>query len=308
MNNRKQRVLIVDDDSTSISILANILQELYDISIALNAKQALRVITKISNLDLVLLDVEMPDMNGYAMCKLLKENPKTLDIPVIFVTANSNEDDEQRGLELGAVDYITKPFRPAIVKARIKNHLELKCQRDFLKHLSFHDGLTQVANRSHFDDYLKDEWKRATRNQSPLSLIMIDIDNFKLFNDCYGHVHGDECLKRVAETIKNSLERSTDLAARYGGEEFACILPSTSLAGAAQLAEQIRINIYQLAIPHPKSLTDSIVTISLGVSQIIPTQGDKITEFIQQADRKLYRAKKEGRNRIIFKEINELAH
>ncbi len=308
MNNRKQRVLIVDDDSTSISILANILQELYDISIALNAKQALRVITKISNLDLVLLDVEMPDMNGYAMCKLLKENPKTLDIPVIFVTANSNEDDEQHGLELGAVDYITKPFRPAIVKARIKNHLELKYQRDFLKHLSYHDGLTQVANRSHFDDYLKDEWKRATRNQSPLSLIMIDIDNFKLFNDFYGHVHGDECLKRVAEAIKNSLERPTDLAARYGGEEFSCILPSTSLAGAAQLAEQIRINIYQLAIPHPKSLTDSIVTISLGVSQIIPTQGDKITEFIQQADRKLYRAKKEGRNRIIFKEINELAH
>ena len=305
MKNRTQRVLIVDDDTTSISILANILQELYDISIALNAEQALRVITKVSNLDLVLLDVEMPEMDGYAICKLLKDNPRTCDIPVIFVTANNNDDDEQRGLELGAVDYITKPFHPAIVKARIKNHLELKYQRDFLKHLSFHDGLTQVANRSHFDDYLNDEWKRAIRNQSPLSLIMIDIDNFKLFNDAYGHVLGDKCLKRVAESIKNSLERSTDLAARYGGEEFACILPSTTLTGAAQLAEKIRINICQLAIAHNKSLTNSIVTISLGVNRIIPKQEDKITKFIQLTDCKLYRAKEEGRNRIIFKETNK---
>ncbi|NOQ34957.1 MAG: diguanylate cyclase [Methylococcaceae bacterium] len=300
MNNKKPRILVVDDDPTSINILANILQESYDMSIALNGEQALRVVKKEQHLDMILLDIQMPEMDGYTLCKQLKANPETKGIPVMFITASNTEDDEQKGLELGAVDYITKPFHAAIVKARLKNHLELKHQRDFLEHLSYHDGLTGIYNRTRFDAYIQDEWRRAIRSQSTLSLIMIDIDNFKQFNDHYGHVDGDDCLKQVAKAIDISLDRVTDLVARYGGEEFSCVLPSTDLEGAVLLAEKIRYNVNALNIAHEKSLVDDFVSISLGVANINPTSTGILSNLIKQADSRLYKAKHGGRNQVAY--------
>lgn len=300
MKNKKPRILVVDDDPTSINILGSILQESYDMSIALNGQQALRVVKKEPALDMILLDINMPDMDGYSICRQLKANSETSGIPVIFITASNTDDDEQKGLELGAVDYITKPFHSAIVKVRLKNHLELKRQRDFLEHLSYHDGLTGIYNRTRFDKFIEDEWYRAIRSQSPLSLIMMDIDHFKLFNDYYGHVVGDDCLKQVAKAIKGSLERVTDLAARYGGEEFCCVLPSTEGQGAVQLAEKIRYNVGALKIAHEKSLADSFVSLSIGVASIVPVFEDSLSDFINTADKMLYKAKQRGRNQVVL--------
>ena len=299
MKNRKPRILVVDDDPSCINILGSILQETYDMSIAVNGEQALHVIEKEPRLDMILLDINMPDMDGYTICEKLKKSSDTRKIPVIFITASNTEYDEQKGLELGAVDYITKPFHSAIVRVRLKNHLELKRQHDLLEHLSFHDGLTGICNRARFDDCIEKEWYRAMRSKSALSLIMIDIDHFKQFNDYYGHVAGDDCLKDVGKTIASSLDRTSDVAARYGGEEFACILPSTLSEGTMQLAEKIRYNVQALKIVHEKSPTNEFLTLSMGLATTVPIFRDSLSRFISKADKMLYKAKQQGRNRII---------
>jgi PleD family two-component response regulator len=208
MTSTKANILIVDDERTNINVLGSILEKDYEISIAVNGEQALKLISKNPDLDLILLDVEMPGMNGYQVCETLKNDPLTKHIPIIFITGNTEEEHEKKGLELGAVDYITKPFRQAIVKVRLKNHLQLKRQRDLLEHASNHDALTGIANRNRFNTCLQNEWQRGSRLQSHLSLIMLDIDYFKHYNDHYGHVAGDDCLHQVAQSIKQSSQRS----------------------------------------------------------------------------------------------------
>jgi len=296
--NKQAQILIVDDDRININVLGTMLTEHYEIIVALNGEQALQIIESNSQIDLMLLDIQMPGIDGFEVCQKIKDNPKFKDLPIIFITANRNEEDERKGLMLGAVDYITKPFSQPIVELRVKNHLELKHQRDLLAHLSKHDGLTGISNRSKFDEFLEDEWHRALREKTSLSLILIDIDFFKNFNDFYGHTTGDDCLKKVAQTIKKSLERSVDLAARYGGEEFVCVLPNTDLSGANHIAETIRKNIYNLQIPHKKSLVEPFVTISLGISSAIPDASSSALILTQAADKMLYKAKKQGRNRV----------
>lgn len=291
-------VLIVDDEPGNIRILVELLRPYYTTRVATNGETALRIAMSENPPDLVLLDIMMPGMDGYEVCRKLKADPCTQHIPVIFITAKDSEEDQITGFETGAVDYVTKPFSPVIVKARVKTHVELKKFREFYESLSLRDGLTCIANRRRFDEYLTATWNLARRESSPLSLILIDIDYFKLFNDNYGHKEGDACLIRVAQTLAASLRRSVDLMARYGGEEFGCILPNTTLDGATAMAEKFREGILALQIPHASSPTADYLTISQGVATMIPSSDTSPDILIKAADEALYRAKTAGRNRV----------
>ncbi len=301
MNNAtgKERILIVDDELTNIKLLGNTLKTHYQVSFATNGQAALRIAQSNSPPDLILLDIMMPDMDGYAVCRQLKSNPLTQHIPLIFITAMSEVADETRGLELGAVDYIIKPFSMAIVKARVRTHLELKRHRDMLEKLSAIDGLTGIANRRRFDEYLESEWRKALRDRSRLSLIMIDIDYFKRYNDWLGHLAGDACLKRIAHAIVNSCQRPSDLCARYGGEEFAIVLPQTDNHGAKHVATTIQSNLGSMKVAHERSPICPVVTVSIGISTLLPTPQTQPTDLVKTSDKALYEAKSRGRNQIV---------
>jgi len=296
MSMARQTVLIVDDEPMNIEVLSRILGEEVDILFATHATEALDVARR-EQPDLILLDVMMPGMDGYTTCAVLKSAPETRDIPVIFVTALTGEDDEARGLEAGAIDYITKPVSPPIVRARVHNHLELKRYRDVLSRLSAMDGLTGIANRRRFDEALENEWRRGQRSSEPLSVLLGDIDFFKAYNDRYGHLAGDECLRRVARAIEAHVRRPADLVARWGGEEFAVLLPETAYDGAYRVAEKIRTAVQSLALPHLASEVATVVTLSLGVGTLIPDPDLPYTDLVQLADDGLYIAKRAGRNR-----------
>ena len=297
MQDKRQTVLIVDDTVLNIQVLNEILQADYRVLFATSGREAIAVASE-SIPDIVLLDIMMSEMDGYEVCRELKKIPVIKEIPVIFITALSQVESETRGFELGAVDYITKPFNLNIVKLRLKNHLELKRQRDILSRLSHTDGLTGIPNRREFDSYLQREWFRALRSRKHLSILMMDVDFFKRYNDCYGHTPGDDCLKKVAASIHASLLRPADLAARYGGEEFACILPDTDGGGAKRLAQNILENIRMLKIRHEDSEVSEFVTVSIGMASMIPDKGTEPVELTRQADNALYNAKASGRNRV----------
>ncbi|EPR41072.1 response regulator receiver modulated diguanylate cyclase [Desulfovibrio sp. X2] len=297
MTIHRQSVLIVDDNPENIEVLSASLGDEVEVLFATTGKDALEL-ARTEQPDLILLDVMMPDMDGYRVCSELKSLPETIDIPVIFVTALSQEEEETRGLDAGAIDYVTKPISPPIVRARVRNHLELKRYRDVLRRLSAVDGLTGIANRRRFDEVLEAEWRRAQRTSSPLSMILCDIDHFKAYNDASGHLLGDECLRRVALALAAGVRRPADLVARWGGEEFACILPDTDHDGATKLAEKLRASVVALNLPHEASPTAPVVTASLGVATLIPTADLPPHDLVQLADDALYYAKKAGRNRV----------
>ena len=243
------KILVIDDDAIfteKIGILFD--QELSVIS-AETGEEGI-TIAQSELPDLILLDIRMPDMDGYETCRQLQANPATAAIPIIFLTVKNDSTNEAMGLELGAIDYIAKPIVPQIIKARVKNHLIQKRQRDELENLSAIDALTGIANRRRLDEYLETEWRRAARNKYAISLMMIDIDNFKSFNDTYGHQAGDDCLRHVANAIAASPQRPSDLVARYGGEEFCVVLPDTPKDPALDMAERVRENVKNLAIVH----------------------------------------------------------
>ncbi len=294
----KQSSLIIDDERSNIKLLAGELQSRYRISFALNGDDGLRIVQGDLPVDLILLDIMMEGMDGYEVCRRLKSDPQTRNIPVIFITAMNEVADETKGLEIGAVDYITKPFTMAIVKARVRTHLELKRHRDLLENLSSLDGLTAISNRRRYDEVIQREWKRSQREGTPLSLILIDIDHFKSYNDTYGHAAGDDCLKQVAKTLAASVNRPGDLVARYGGEEFVVVLPRTDPEGAALVAEKMRREIESLDIRHESSPTAGCLTISLGAATTLPTPHESPRELARASDRSLYQAKRNGRNRV----------
>jgi diguanylate cyclase (GGDEF)-like protein len=300
----KNTILIVDDVPANIRILGESLKGNYKIRLATTGKKALEIAGSSNPPDLILLDIIMPAMDGYEVCQELKADSSTEDIPVIFITSMSQEEDETKGLALGAVDYITKPFSLPIVKARVKTHLELKHHRDTLVSLSTLDGLTGIPNRRRFDEFLKIEWLRALRESNPISLIMIDIDHFKYYNDNYGHIIGDDCLKQVAICLAESSHRPADFAARYGGEEFGVILPLTDVQGAVTVAQSLIKQIEELKIPHGSSPVSSRVTISLGVATVLPHRDLSPTILIEGADKCLYQAKEAGRNCVKSRDLN----
>lgn len=238
----------------------------------------------------------MPGMDGFQVLEILKTYPETREIPVIFVTALDNEVDEEKGLMIGAIDYVTKPYSIPVLKARVKNHIELKQLQDVIKKNSMLDGLTQIANKKRFNDVLEAEWSRARRYEEPVSVLMLDIDFFKRYNDTYGHIKGDEALIAVATALKDMLKRGSDMVARWGGEEFACILPNTKLEGAMILAEELRIGIENLQIPHEASGLSPWMTVSVGAATMVPGSDDKFIDLVDAADKALYVAKQSGRN------------
>lgn len=291
----KPKLLIVDDHPINIQILYQAFSADHNVCMATNGKQALDVCLK-QKPDLILLDIEMPDISGYEVCAQLKALTETKDIPVIFVTAHIDEETETRCFNEGGVDFISKPINRNTVRARVRTHLLLKAQSDLLRQLVYLDGLTEVHNRRYFDERLHHEWMLAYRHQTSLSLIMIDIDFFKKYNDLYGHLAGDDCLRRVAKAIHHVLKRPTDLVARYGGEEFVCLLPDTEFLGAMTVAESIRLQITELALSHADSSISPFISISLGVCCRRAEDPDLPTDFLLQADSQLYQAKKHGKN------------
>lgn len=294
----RPRLLIVDDQPINIQTLYQIFQEDHEVFMATDGKQALALCYNGIPPNLILLDVVMPGMDGLEVCRQLKADPFTSDIPIIFVTAQSDPEDETRALEVGGVDFISKPVNPAVVRARVKTHLILKAQNDLLRTLAFIDGLTGVANRRRFDETLQLEWRRCWRSQSPLALLMIDIDHFKLYNDRYGHQAGDACLMAVAATFKSAFGRAQDLVARYGGEEFACLLPECDLGTSQAKAEALVHAVAALNICHDISPTADVVTISLGQAVMIPGSDRGPDDLLTAADAALYKAKTDGRNRV----------
>lgn len=294
----KLMILLVDDAPTNIQMLNETLKDGYHLFFATNGRDALRIASE-SLPDLILLDVIMPEMDGYEVCRKLKADPVMRDVPIIFITAMSQQEDEAIGLELGAVDYIAKPFNPTIVRLRIRNQIELKRQRDLLARLSHLDGLTGIPNRRALDEVLEREWRRGSRSLKPVSLLMIDIDHFKAYNDSCGHLAGDDCLRTVAQALKLSLGRAADFVGRYGGEEFLAVLPETDADGAQVVAREITEEMAKLAIPHPASPLGEHVTISIGVATAVAKREHQSVCLLQEADSALYRAKQEGRNRIV---------
>lgn len=299
MVGKKPNILIIDDVKANSRLLAKRLSDDYECQLAISGEEAFQLLA--DNLpDLILLDILMPDMDGFEVCRRLKDNEKTRAIPIIFITSLDQEDDEAKGLTLGAVDYIKKPFHMAIVKARIRNHIALKQARDLLEKQAFIDSLTTIPNRRRFDEVLAKEWQRACKKQKPISMILMDIDYFKNYNDNYGHQQGDECLIQIGYILKRMLQKKDELVARYGGEEFTMILPNISEEDAFERAEMIRRAVLMQHIPHRYSGISEFITVSLGVAQFNPSAEDHSEILLSMADNALYRAKEQGRNQVSY--------
>jgi len=301
LSSRKSRqplVFIIDDTPTNIELLAAALSADYAIKFATSGAEALTLLEKPEKPDLILLDVMMPGMDGYQVCRHLKENPATRGIPVIFISAKSEVADQAHGFSLGAVDYITKPFELPVVLARVRTHINLKLRTDLLEAQALIDALTGIGNRRRFDEVLRLEWKRALRNIMPLSMLMLDVDHFKAYNDHYGHGAGDNCLLQIGLALRQAELRPGDFVARYGGEEFAVILPNCHAAGARAIGERIREEIESLQLPHAQSTSASVVTVSIGCATQRPARGGDIAGLLLAADQALYSAKQAGRNRL----------
>ena len=292
----QQTLLIVDDEAINLQLLCTQFQDQYRVLVAKSGQQALQRV-KDNAVDLVLLDICMADMDGYEVLRHLKNNPLTQDIPVIFITAKTDALDEMMGLQLGAVDYIGKPLQLPIVEARVRTHMTLKRKGELLERLASVDSLTEIYNRRHFDLTLDKELKRSQRSGEPISLLMIDIDYFKQYNDSAGHSAGDYCLQQIAILLNNLARRPGDILARYGGEEFCIIAPNVSINGARELAERCVQNIRDAKLTHPNNPKGNFVSISVGVACLYENQhAATAKDLIDQADKCLYQVKESTRD------------
>jgi len=299
-------ILIVDDTDTNVDILNELLEDKYDIMVAIDGEFALEIIDK--NIpDLILLDIMMPNIDGYEVCRRLKLNLKTKDIPVIFLTVKDDECSIEKAYDAGGIDYITKPFKPKELLARIKTQLtmrqlieDLNSSKDELKLLASTDYMTKLYNRRYFSKVSKNILNLAARDNSLTALIMIDIDMFKRINDTYGHSIGDDVIIYLSNKLLE-LTRKSDIVCRYGGEEFVILLPETSIEGAVENAKKIRLDIESSSLNLDNN-TQLNFTISIGISRVIGNE-ENIEATLNRADMALYEAKNSGRNRVeIFKD------
>jgi diguanylate cyclase (GGDEF)-like protein len=295
-----QKVLVVDDDGPNRQVLSELLKPEYTVLLAKNGPQALERAARHAP-DLILLDVMMPYMDGYEVLRRLRADPLTEHIAVIFISGLDRPEDEANGLKMGAVDYIAKPFNATVVMARVALHLQVVRQRRMLERLAHVDGLTELANRRRFDEVYAAEWQRARRSGGALSLALLDIDNFKQYNDYYGHPAGDRALRAVARTAAVAMRRPADLAARYGGEELVLLMPDTSAEQAQQVVHNIYEALAQLAIAHAASTVAAVLTASVGGATLYDPELESPAELFEAADAHLYQAKQTGRNRVVWR-------
>ena len=293
-----KKILIVDDSIVQAARLKAILEDEYDVTVAQRAEDGLRWASD-GNFSLILLDVVMPGMDGFTLLKKLQEEIITQSVPVILITSLSGVADEQRGLILGAVDYITKPFNPLIVKARVNTHVKLYRYHRQIEQQSMTDQLTGIANRRGYEQCSATMWSEAIRLQVPISICMFDIDRFKVYNDTFGHPAGDKVIATVAQTAASRLQRSTDFLARYGGEEFVALVMGDSSQQIFEHLQNIRREVENLHIPHDPSVAQW-VTVSIGGVTVMPELGTDYGFCLKVADTMLYDAKKSGRNRVVW--------
>lgn len=293
-----EKILIVDDSITQAAKLKSILEDEYEITIAQTAIEGLSCASA-GRFSLILLDVVMPEMDGFMLLKKLQEEIITQSVPVILITSLSDIENEQHGFMLGAVDYITKPFHPVIVKARVNTHVKLYRYRKQVEEQSMTDQLTGIANRRQYDLYSIAKWQEAARLQVPFSIFMFDIDHFKAYNDTYGHPAGDKVIAAVAKTISGNMRRTMDFVARYGGEEFVAITLGGNPQSIFGHMKKIRKNIEKLQIPH-KGNVSKWVTVSIGGVTVTPKICDDFGTYLKIADTMLYDAKHLGRNQVVW--------
>ncbi|WP_323593009.1 GGDEF domain-containing response regulator [Aliarcobacter butzleri] len=303
MEFKKPTILVVDDMTTTLLLLHDLLKDTYEVKIAKSGTKALEILESPNDIDLILLDIEMPDINGYDVCKRIKNNETIKNIPIIFITGRTSQEDEEYGLNLGAIDYITKPFNKAIVKLRIKNYLNLKIKNDMLEKLSMYDGLTNIRNRRFFDETFEKTFSEIKRDKKSLAVLMIDIDFFKPYNDNYGHGQGDETLRKVAKALEKTIKRASDFVARYGGEEFVILLKNIDKTGLQTVAKNLLEAIRELKITHEYSKVEDFVTVSIGVSYCSCPDEITKTELLLKADEALYNVKNSGRNNFAILEV-----
>lgn len=303
MEFKKPTILVVDDMTTTLLLLHDLLKDTYEVKIAKSGTKALEILESPNDIDLILLDIEMPDINGYDVCKRIKNNETIKNIPIIFITGRTSQEDEEYGLNLGAIDYITKPFNKAIVKLRIKNYLNLKIKNDMLEKLSMYDGLTNIRNRRFFDETFEKTFNEIKRDKKSLAVLMIDIDFFKPYNDNYGHGQGDETLRKVAKALEKTIKRASDFVARYGGEEFVILLKDINKDGVEAVANNLLNAVRELKITHEFSKIENYVTVSIGVSYYNSSSDITKLELLLKADETLYNVKNSGRNNFAILEV-----
>jgi diguanylate cyclase (GGDEF)-like protein len=297
---KKATILIVEDNPMNLKVLDTIVSNKYDTVLATTGTEAIEK-AKSNDVDLILLDIMLPELDGYTVCKILKDSDYCKSTPIIFVTALNSHEDELKGLECGGVDFITKPFSAPIVMARIDTHLKLRQRTKELCKLATVDPLTSIANRRAFDENIKLEWKKSMIELTPLSIVMIDADHFKIYNDSYGHQKGDVCIQEIAKAIEEALDTDKNLVARYGGEEFVVILTECDKECAMQSAKRIKDSIYNANIPYDKSPISDRVTVSIGISTCTPSKNIDTKTLIDNADKALYVSKNSGRDKISVK-------
>lgn len=303
MEFKKPTILVVDDMTTTLLLIHDLLKDTYEVKIAKSGTKALEILESPNDIDLILLDIEMPDINGYDVCKRIKNNETIKNIPIIFITGRTSQEDEEYGLNLGAIDYITKPFNKAIVKLRIKNYLDLKIKNDMLEKLSMYDGLTNIRNRRFFDETFEKTFNEIKRDKKSLAVLMIDIDFFKPYNDNYGHGQGDETLRKVAKALEKTIKRPSDFVARYGGEEFVILLKDINKDGVEAVANNLLNAVRELKITHEFSKIENYVTISIGASFYNSSSDITKLELLLKADETLYNVKNSGRNNFAILEV-----
>jgi diguanylate cyclase (GGDEF)-like protein len=318
----KSKILIVDDKKENVFSLRELLQEENNtIFEAFSGEECLMILLN-ETVDLVLLDIQMPKMDGYETATYIRENDRTKTIPIIFVTAATKTDSiNLKGYQNGAIDIIYKPINPTILRSKVSLFLEIAESRKKLEEqvslltrlneenkqmqaeieqLALQDYLTKVSNRRKLDTDLQNLYRNAYRNKESIAIMMIDLDNFKGYNDYFGHTVGDEALKEIAKTIQETISRPLDTVGRFGGEEFLVILPKTDAAGAMKIAERIREAVYNLNIKHSPTNHYKYMSISIGVTACIPADYNDALEIVKKSDKALYMAKNDGRNKAVL--------